>query len=200
MRGVAEASEVSLKTLYNVFGNRDQLLMRVSTEQLNGLANNTVVKGADAGLGQLLAYAESAARMFAISPDFSVVIIRILLQIERVNAPIDNLIEMVRSLTRAALIDARINKELADVDVDSLATLLCAQQWGHVLMWEKGLITIDQFKIQLPLSHCLTLAPLSTRKSGTWLKEKTQALFGELQSANSAKTNQMLNQNQSIAL
>jgi hypothetical protein len=203
MRGVAEASEVSLKTLYNVFGNRDLLLMRVATEGLNSLANNAVVKKSNPGLGQLLAYAEGAMTVYSTSPEFSVVTIRILLQIDQEVAQIDNLIEMVRTLTRSSLVDACNNKELVDqVDIDSLATLLCAQQWGHVLMWEKGLISLAQLKLQLPLSHCLTLVPLSTRKSAIWLKRKTQTLFSELASANTAETNQNENENEkkSIAL
>ena len=178
MRGVAEASAVSLKTLYNVFGNRDVLLLRVATERYQQLASRSSVREARPGIHQLLAYAEEAIAQFTADPEFSAIVIGILLQLDKEVSPVDDLIALFRERTADALNDAVKNAELrADIDVEALATLLCAHQWGLVLLWERELMTLDQLGVQLRLSHCLTLSSLSRGQTKKWLQEESRELI-----------------------
>ncbi len=195
MRGVAEASGVSLKTLYNLFGSRDLLILRVATGQLNSLELSPGIKAAEPGISQLLAYAEEAMALFSGATTFSAIAVGILLRIENEISPADDLMAIVRDLTYAALIDAKEREEIADdVDIDSLSILLCSQQWGLVVMWKRGLLSLEQLKLQLPLSHCLTLIPLSRDRTMDWLSQKSQALLGQLNALNSAPNQLQVNQ------
>lgn len=178
MKGVAEAGGVSLKTLYNVFGNRDLLLRRVATEQLNGLHNSAPVLAAEPGIPQLLAYVEGSMKLFSLNPEFSSLTIQILLRAEDDRYSPDNQVNSVLELTHAALCYATEQGELRGaIDLEALSTLLCGQQWGLVLMWEKGLLPLVQLHTPLALSHCLTLIPLCQGQRKQWLEAQVQELL-----------------------
>lgn len=178
MRSIAESSDVSLKTLYNIFGNRDLLLLRVATERLGEMADNATVQKAGTGIAQLLAYGEGSMKLFAIDPEFSRITIGVLFQVDQNIAPVDSLIAQVRDITLIALNDAVKQGELPEsTDVIALSHMLCAQQWGFVLMWEKGLMSLEQITQQILLSHCLTLLPLSTTKTKKWLDAKSKQIL-----------------------
>lgn len=193
MRGVADVADVSLKTVYNLFGNRDMLLLRVSTERFNSIPNQDIIRESDPGIRMLLAYTEAAMNLFAASPEFSAISVGILFRLDKEIASGDDLIAQFRQLTYASLADAIQHAELKpQTDIDSLASLLCAHQWGLVLMWEKELISLDQLKLKLPLSHCLSLLHWVEADTAQWMQPAINDYQTRLEQLQSNKPIQVL--------
>jgi AcrR family transcriptional regulator len=178
MKGIAEASDVSLKTLYNLFGNRELLLLLVASEQLDELEKNTLARDIEPGIPQLLAYAEGAMQLFSAAPDLAAVTVRILLQADNDLQPAHVQLERVRKFAHEALCYAAERGEfLSDFDLDELSILISGQQWGLALMWDKGLLSLDQLQTQLTISHCLTLSPLCRGERKRWLEARVRELL-----------------------
>jgi AcrR family transcriptional regulator len=178
MKGIAQASDVSLKTLYNLFGNRDLLLLTVASELLDDLEQSTLALDIEPGIPQLLAYSEGAMKLFSEAPDFAAVTVRILLRAENDLHSVNDQVEKVRKFTHEALCYAAQRGEfLGDFDLHELSILITGQQWGLALMWDKGQLSLEQLPTQLTLSHCLTLSPLCQGKRKLWLEAKVQDLL-----------------------
>ena len=52
-----------------------------------------------------------------------------------------------------------------------LSQLLAASQWGVTLMWQKKLISLDTFRHQAILKHCVDLMPFCQTDTKDWLQE-----------------------------
>ena len=175
MKGIAQASDVSLKTLYNIFGNRELLLLEAASTLLDELEKSAQVIESEPGIPQLLAYSEGAMKLFAADPDYAAVTTRILLQAEPDHHSANDQVERVREMAHAALSYAAEQGEFAgNCDLDELSMLISAHQWGLAVMWDKGLLPLQQLKTQVTLSHCLTLIPLCQGKRKAWLEAKVQ--------------------------
>ncbi len=193
MRSVAEASDVSLKTLYNIFGNRDLLLLRVATEGLSRLPYSAAIARSNKGIPRLLAYAEGAMRMFAKEPEFSSLVVGILLRVQDKQSTVDDLITQVRGLIHRCIVEAVEMGELPEhTDTEALADMLCAHQWGLVLMWERDIMTLETLSLQLTISYCLTLMSLCEPQCQTWLQARHQEFKTRLDSLTEISEEQLI--------
>ena len=60
-----------------------------------------------------------------------------------------------------------------------LSQLLAASQWGVTLMWQKKLISLDTFRHQAILKHCVDLMPFCQTDTKDWLQKLLQSTMKE---------------------
>ena len=177
MQSIAESSETSLKTLYNLYGSRDLLLLAAAAELLDELEESVFVQNSEPGIPRLLAFTQGVMKGFEYTPEYARAIITILLRAEKDHPGANAQLGRIRRIAYEALGVAREQGELRrGLDLEVLSSLVCANQWGITLLWEKGLIQLEQLEIQTNLSHYLTLAPLCRGKR----KQMMQATLREL--------------------
>jgi AcrR family transcriptional regulator len=178
MQNIADASDVSLKTLYNLFGSRELLLLEAAWELLDNLEISDPVQNAKPGIERLMAYTEGAIKGFEYTPEYARVIVSILLRAERDHPTADAQLGRVQQVAQHSLTAAVEQGELRDdFDLDALSHLICANQWGVVLLWEKGMLSLAQLATQTSLSHHLTLTPLCIGRRKQLMEAKLQELL-----------------------
>jgi AcrR family transcriptional regulator len=162
MAQLASASEVSTKTLYNLYGSKDELLLSAVAELIGNLEQLPQVVDAQPGLPSLLAFTEVICDQVVATPRYAEVMARSLFQADRDHRLVDILLRNTQRVTLRALQAARDADQLTgDVDLPVLSKLLAAHQWGVVLLWSKNLISLAEFKAQALQSQLLSLIPVS---------------------------------------
>jgi AcrR family transcriptional regulator len=162
MQAIAEISEVSTKTLYNLFGSRDLLLLETASERLVELGLSDFVLAAEAGLPRLLAYTAGSMKQFVEMPKYARAVISILVGPDLPPEAAFERLGVVQRFAHTSLEIAATQGELRDdLDLNELANHLATNQWGAVLWWEKGLIELEQLETHVSLSHYTTLIPVS---------------------------------------
>ena len=167
MNSIAAVSYVSTKTLYNLFGSLDGLLLEAAAELLVDLEQSDFVQQSEAGIPRLLAFTIGSMKQFEAMPDYARAIISILVRAELEPAAAYARMGVVQRFAYAALGIAAEQGELRPgLDLHELSSLVAANQWGAVLLWEKGLLRLDQLAAHISLSHYLILTPAcsGTRK------------------------------------
>ena len=178
MQNIADTSDVSLKTLYNLFGSRELLLLEAAWELLDNLEVSGAVQYAKPGISRLMAYTEGAIQGFEYTPEYARVIVSILLRAERDDPTARVQLGRVQQVALNSLTAAVEQEELRDdLDLVALSDLICANQWGVVLLWEKGMLGLAQLAAQTSLSHHLTLTPLCIGKRKLLMEAKLQTLL-----------------------
>jgi AcrR family transcriptional regulator len=178
MQSIAETSEVSTKTLYNLFGSRESLLLEAGSERLIDLEQSDSVLSAEAGIPRLLAYTVGAMRQFEETPEYARVIISILVRTDLDYETAGARLRPVQRFSHASLTIAAQQGELrAGLDLTELSYLIAANQWGVVLLWENGLLGLEELEPKIRLSHYLTLAPLCLGARKELMEEKLNELI-----------------------
>lgn len=178
MQSIAQASDVSLKTLYNLFGTRELLLLEAAWELLDNLEISGPVQDAKPGIERLMAFTEGAIKGFEYTPEYARVIVSILLRAEPGHPTAYAQLGRVQQFAHVCLGVAVEQGELRDdLDLDVLSNLICANQWGVVLLWEKGMLGLAQLATQTSLSHHLTITPLCIGKRKQLMETKLQELL-----------------------
>jgi len=177
MQSIAATSDVSLKTIYNLFGSREMLLLEAAARLLEYLEKSFLVQNSEPGIDRLLSYTEGAIKGFRETPEYARTIITILLQAEGdspiARAQLGTIQRFALSSLEVAAQQGEIN---ANLDLLELSHLISSSQWGTTLMWEKGILTIDELEAQTTLGHYLILTPQCRGKR----KKLMQARLGEL--------------------
>ena len=161
MHSIAEVSEVSTKTLYNLFGSRDQLLLEAALEQLVDLEHSPEVLEAEPGLPRLHAYTTGSMQQFEEMPEYARAVISIMLRAELDPETASTRFGPVQRFARESLGVASEQGELRDgLDLSRLSYQIAANVWGVVLLWEKGILGLEQLQPAVSLNHYLALTPL----------------------------------------
>ena len=167
MQCIAEISEVSTKTLYNLFGSRDLLLLEAALEQLVDLEQSPAVLETEPGLPRLHAYTTGSMQQFEDMPEYARAVISIMLRAELEPEAASTRFRPVQRFARESLVVASEQGELRDgLDLTRLSYQIAANVWGVVLLWEKGIFALDQLKPAVSLNHYLTLTPLCVGTRG----------------------------------
>ena len=178
MQSLAATSEVSLKTLYNQFGTRDQLLLEAAAGLLDYLERSFPVQNTQLGIDRLLAYSEGAMKGFATTPEYARTIITILLQAEGDNPTANMQLSSIQRIAHSSLEAAAEQDEIhAHLNLLELSHLIAANQWGTTLMWEKGVLTIEELENQTRLGHYLILTPLCRGKRKKTMETRLRELL-----------------------
>jgi AcrR family transcriptional regulator len=161
MAQLACASEVSTKTLYNLYGSKDELLLAAVADLLGNLEQQPLVLAAEPGLPSLLAFTEAVCDQVVAMPRYAEVMARSLFRADRDHRLVDVLLRNTQRVTLQALQAAQESDQLAgNPNLPVLANLLAAHQWGMVLLWSKNLIPLAEFKIQALQSQLMSLIPV----------------------------------------
>jgi AcrR family transcriptional regulator len=163
MQQLAKASEVSTKTLYNLFGSKDELLLAAVADLLGNLEQQPAVLAAAPGLATLRAFTEAVFDQVEETPRYAEVMAKSLFQAEPGHRLVEILLGNTLRVTAASLDSAKEGGELlAGTDTEALSQRLAAQQWGLILLWSKGLLELRELKSQALQGQVDALVPLAT--------------------------------------
>jgi AcrR family transcriptional regulator len=161
MQALAEAAGVSTKTLYNLYGTKDELLLVAVADLLGNLEQQDAVLQAEPGIPRLLAFTDSACTQIVLTPRYAEVMARSLFRAPAGHNLVDVLLGNTLRVTGRALAAERDAGGFREpVDIAALADVLAGCQWGLVLMWSKGLVALEDIRRRSRQSQLLTLLPL----------------------------------------
>ena len=179
MQGLATAADVSTKTLYNLYGTKDELLLAAVADLLGNLEHQPGVLQAEAGIPRLLAFNESTCEQIVATPRYAEVMARALYQSPPGHKLVDVLLGGAVRVTVTALEAEQAAGGFADqVDGEALADNLAAFQWGLVLMWSKGLVALEDIGARSRQSLLLTLLPMCTLARRSVLESALEGTVG----------------------
>jgi len=161
VRDVAAASGVALKTLYNLYGSKDELLLAAVAEMLSDVRNLEAVAGAEPGIPRLLAHTQAIAAQIVETPAYADTMARTLFQAGRDHHLIDVMLgSSVRLVTENLQYAVTQGELIEKLDLEESAQVLAGHQWSMVLLWSKGLIALDSIPGAMLRSSLLSLIPL----------------------------------------
>ena len=158
MAQIAELSEVSTKTLYNLFKNRNGLLLAAAAQTRADTQNSVDVMKAPAGISRILELTRRTLDTFERSPEFMASAMSIVVSISVDDEAEHHRVGKTQQWFYEALLIAESEDQLLPgTDCMQLSQLLAASQWGVTLMWQKGLISLETFRRQAIIKHCVEL-------------------------------------------
>jgi len=168
MAQIAELSDVSTKTLYNLFKSRNGLLLAAAAQIRADTQNSAKVMSAPVGISRILELTRRTMDTFEQSPEFMESAMSIVVGISAEDEAEHHRVGSTQKWFHEALLVAESEDQLIPgTDCTQLSQLLAASQWGVTLMWQKGLISLETLRRQAIIKHCLDLMPfcqMDTRK------------------------------------
>ena len=170
METLAQRAGVVKKTLYNLYGSKDDLLIAAISEVIQGYRGPA--PGAARGIAAMIASRVAASRQIVATPEYADAMARALGQAEPDHP-------LVRILLRDAIGEyvlhleaARADGELVpEVDVVELAEQLISQIWGLILLWQKGLVALAEFETRSVRALVLPLHMVTQGRRRRWLED-----------------------------
>jgi AcrR family transcriptional regulator len=163
MQHLAQASEVSVKTLYNLYGSKDELLIAAVDGLLQDLEQATQRQDVASGVPYLLAFYAALSDQVVNTPHYAEVMAKALFQADSEHRLTRILLgDSIRRVTEQLEIASDKGELVPQVDITALARVFSAHQWGIILVWSKGLLPLEEFRSQSVHSRLMTLAPLCT--------------------------------------
>ena len=168
MAQIAELSDVSTKTLYNLFKSRNGLLLAAAAQTRADTQSSANVMSAPAGISRILELTRRTMDTFERSPEFMESAMSVVVGISAEDEAQHHRVGITQKWFHEALLVAESEDQLLpETDCMQLSQLLAASQWGVTLMWQKGLISLETLRRQAIIKHCLDLMPfcqMDTRK------------------------------------
>jgi AcrR family transcriptional regulator len=172
MAQIAELSDVSTKTLYNLFKSRNGLLLAAAAQTRADTQNSANVMSAPAGISRILELTRRTMDTFEKSPEFMESAMSVVVGISAEDEAEHHRVGMTQKWFHEALLVAESKDQLMPgTDCTQLSQLLAASQWGVTLMWQKGLISLDTLRRQAIIKHCLDLMPFCRMETREWLDD-----------------------------
>ena len=172
MAQIAELSDVSTKTLYNLFKNRNGLLLAAAAQTRADTQNSANVTSAPAGISRILELTRRTMDTFERSPEFMESAMSVVVGISAEDEAEHHRIGKTQQWFYEALLTAESEDQLIPgTDCMQLSQLLAASQWGVTLMWQKGLISLETFRRQAIIKHCVDLMPFCRMDTRKWLHD-----------------------------
>ena len=172
MAQIAELSDVSTKTLYNLFKSRNGLLLAAAAQTRADTQSSANVMSAPAGISRILELTRRTMDTFESSPEFMESAMSVVVGISAEDEAEHHRVGMTQKWFHEALLVAESKDQLKPgTDCTQLSQLLAASQWGVTLMWQKGLISLDTLRRQAIIKHCLDLMPFCRMETREWLDD-----------------------------
>ena len=172
MAQIAELSDVSTKTLYNLFKSRNGLLLAAAAQTRADTQNSANVMNAPAGISRILELTRRTMDTFERSPEFMESAMSVVVGISAEDEAEHHRVGITQQWFYEALLVAESEDQLLPgTDCMQLSQLLAASQWGVTLMWQKGLISVETLRRQAVIKHCLDLMPFCCTETAKWLNE-----------------------------
>ena len=172
MAQIAELSDVSTKTLYNLFKSRNGLLLAAAAQTRADTQSSANVMSAPAGISRILELTRRTMDTFERSPEFMESAMSVVVGISAEDEAEHHRVGMTQKWFHEALLIAESEDQLLpETDCMQLSQLLAASQWGVTLMWQKGLISLETLRRQAIMKHCLDLMPFCRMETRKWLDD-----------------------------
>ena len=179
MAQIAELSDVSTKTLYNLFKSRNGLLLAAAAQTRADTQSSTSVMSAPAGISRILELTRRTMDTFERSPEFMESAMSVVVGISAEDEAEHHRVGMTQKWFHEALLVAESEDQLIPgTDCTQLSQLLAASQWGVTLMWQKGLISLETLRRQAIIKHCLDLMPFCRMETRKWLDDLLASMMG----------------------
>ena len=172
MSRIAELSDVSTKTLYNLFGSRSGLLLAAAAQTRTNILESEPLVNAPEGLSRIIELTKCTMANFRAAPEFMASAISVVVGISPSEESEHHRVGMTQQLFHGSLLIAKAKGELQPgTDCLQLSQLMAASQWGVTLLWQKQLISLEALEQQAIMKHCLDLMPFAQPKTGAWLQQ-----------------------------
>jgi len=179
MAQIAELSDVSTKTLYNLFKNRNGLLLAAAAQTRADTQSSANVMSAPAGVSRILELTRRTMDTFERSPEFMESVMSVVVGISADDEAEHHRVGKTQQWFYEALLVAESEDQLLPgTDCMQLSQLLAASQWGVTLMWQKGLISLEALRRQAIIKHCLDLMPFCRMETRKWLDDLLASMMG----------------------
>ncbi len=176
MRHLAEEAEVSLRTPYNLFGSKTEILISLMDEVAWGFGDITGGSSSRPVLERLLQLIDRMERVYASDETFYRDIYWAIMSSDQPDSRIRNT-ERLIALSQAAIADAIAANELDEaVDAEDFGRHLMIQLLAVLGMWASGYFDNKDSARQIKLGWCASLLAHATRKSKPFLQERLSAL------------------------
>lgn len=172
MAQIAELSDVSTKTLYNLFKSRNGLLLAAAAQTRADTQSSVKVMNAPAGISRILELTRTTMDTFERSPEFMESAMSVVVGISAEDEALHHRVGITQQWFYEALLVAESEDQLLPgTDCVQLSQILTASQWGVTLMWQKGLISLETLRRQAIIKHCLDLMPFCRMETHKWLDD-----------------------------
>jgi len=164
MRRVAEQANVSPSTLYEIYKNKEHLILYALEEKLRGLVVEEGVY--EPGLERFVHRLESIAGFFESDVETGLSIIELFLRASANSPANEILLANAIEARKSSLLEMLEKKELKpDVDVEFYSRTLVSLTWGTAILFARDFITVGDFRSELIRSSISLLLPVSTENS-----------------------------------
>ena len=165
MRDLAATAEVSPTTLYNLYENKDVLVLSALEDQLTRMGKEAGVQPA-AGLDYLLTISRAITRQIVETPRWADAIARLLFQAQPEDPITRTLLTDTLKDRQAALTVMQQAGEIdADADLASLSRSLMGAAWSTIMLWTKNVITLEALPAEYLRNQLYVLLAATTPKS-----------------------------------
>jgi len=162
MRDLAAAADVSPTTLYNLYENKDVLVLSALQDQLEQMARQAEARPED-GLNYLLEIARAITRQIHETPRWADAIARLLFQ-ARPEDPITRTLLTDTLAARQTALRAMQDAGQLDpgADVISISRSLMGSAWSTILLWTKEVITLEALPDEFMRNQLYVLLAVAT--------------------------------------
>lgn len=162
IRDLADQAGVSPTTLYNLFDNKDGLVLASLQSNLERI-DRTAIEEGESVLDFVIRRARVTCTTIIEVPKYSQAIARLLFTAE----PSDQVVQLVLATPASRFL--RYNRLMRqdgtlrnDVKLEELARVLSGSNWATILMWMKGFIALHEFEREFLTGILLPLRGAST--------------------------------------
>lgn len=171
MSQVAERANVSPTTLYNLYNTKDELVLASLQELLVENAKEVASQHDGPGWRYLLASVKNGSQMANSEPAYAEAITHAL---QRANAG-DALVKVLMLNGRQDMVNSldtmAVNGELREgVDTFELGTALMGVYWSTFILWNKGLIKLQEMEHALQMNFLSLMIPATQGDTRTELE------------------------------
>jgi AcrR family transcriptional regulator len=171
MQGLAERAGVTKKTLYNVYGSKDQLLVTAISEVIDQYRD--VSAEGEPGIPAIITSRRAAVAKVVDSPEYASAMTSALIQAQSDDRLIELLIKDTVTWNHQQLEQASAKGELAGhVETGELAEQLTSLAWGQILLNYKDVLTIQAFAGKALLGTLQLLLGATRGERHRWVEEQ----------------------------
>jgi AcrR family transcriptional regulator len=171
MGQIAALSDVSTKTLYNLFSNRTTLFLAAAARTRSNVEASLPEITAGGGIQRIIELTRRSMAIFKQSPEFMKSTMSVVLGISADEEAEHDRIGRTEKSFYTSLQAAKAHGDLIpEADCAQLAQLLTASQWGTALLWQKDLISLNTLETHAIVKHCSDLMPFCVASKKKWLE------------------------------
>ena len=145
--------------------------MAAVADLLEGIASAVQELDQSPGLATIMRYTESISEQILRNPTYAQAMLRTLFQADLSSPIVEVLLDSSRRFVNKELYIAKREGELEeDVDLTASAAILSAHTWGVLLMWNKGLISLETLPAMCLRSMEMSILTIASEKGRNLLR------------------------------